>query len=368
MRLIYLSPVAWNSFPQRPHRFVQWWHEHCGGSVLWLDPYPTRLPTFADLHRLGGAPDHIAQPTPAWLKVVSVPALPIEPLPGGALLNRWRWQHTVREALAFAGNDACTLGIGKPSALAAQLLQAGGWKHSFYDAMDDFPAFFSGLSRRAAQRREADLTARVDWVVASSSSLQSRWSAGPAPVHLVPNGLDSSSLPAPVARAAHEGAHVWGYVGTVSGWFDWQWIAELAALRPQDEVRIIGPVYAPAPMPLPANVRVHPALDHAQALRAMQAFDVGLIPFKVSTLTESVDPIKYYEYRALGLPVLATPFGEMRRHAGAPGCYLAATPAAAPSALQAALGWTRDIGQAAEFARQQDWSVRFGPLATLLFD
>jgi hypothetical protein len=44
-------------------------------------------------------------------------------------------------------------------------------------------------------------------------------------------------------------------------------------------------------------------------------FTVGLIPFLINELTDGVDPVKYYEYRALGLPVVATPFGELaRRH------------------------------------------------------
>ena len=38
----------------------------------------------------------------------------------------------------------------------------------------------------------------------------------------------------------------------------------------------------------------------------------GLIPFRIDPLTDCVDPVKYYEYRAMGLPVLSTRFGEMR--------------------------------------------------------
>ena len=38
---------------------------------------------------------------------------------------------------------------------------------------------------------------------------------------------------------------------------------------------------------------------------------MGLIPFKKNLLTRCVDPIKFYEYYATGLPVLTTDFGEM---------------------------------------------------------
>lgn len=362
MRLIYLSPVAWNSFAQRPHRFVQWWLARFGGEVLWLEPYPTRLPRAADFRRLRGAPDHVQQATPAGLHVLRVPAWPIEPLPFVHGLNRSRWASVVQAVTRFAQGRRCTLGIGKPSALAEQLLGASGWAHTFYDAMDDFPAFFSGLSQRAAERREQRLCAQVDWVMASSSTLHARWTQGARPVHLVRNGLDAAQLPAARDRVAHGSPAVLGYVGTVSGWFDWQWVAQLAQARPQDEVRIIGPVYAAAPMALPTNVKLLPALAHADALRAMQDFDVGLIPFQATRLTASVDPIKYYEYRALGLPVLSTRFGDMTLRAEEPGCFLADTPTEVVQGVVAALAWHGDALAARRFAAGQDWALRFEPL------
>ena len=35
-------------------------------------------------------------------------------------------------------------------------------------------------------------------------------------------------------------------------------------------------------------------------------FDVALIPFKISDLSDATDPIKLYEYFALGKPVVAS--------------------------------------------------------------
>ena len=48
------------------------------------------------------------------------------------------------------------------------------------------------------------------------------------------------------------------------------------------------------------------------------ALSAGIIPFKVNRLTAAVDPIKYYEYRAAGLPVISTEFGEMRQRRADP--------------------------------------------------
>ncbi|KVO05327.1 hypothetical protein WJ70_26980 [Burkholderia ubonensis] len=45
----------------------------------------------------------------------------------------------------------------------------------------------------------------------------------------------------------------------------------------------------------------------------VREFAVGLIPFRLNDLTSGVDPIKFYEYRSLGVPVWSTNFGEMQQ-------------------------------------------------------
>jgi hypothetical protein len=101
-------------------------------------------------------------------------------------------------------------------------------------------------------------------------------------------------------------------VGTIAEWFDWELVREIALANPDLLVRLIGPVYKGAPFPLPNNIEVTGIRAHDQAMAEMSEFDAGLIPFKVNELTEFVDPIKFYEYRAMGLKVFTTAFGELR--------------------------------------------------------
>ena len=106
--LVYVSPLPWHSFAQRPHKFVEWFHARHGGPVLWIDPYPTRLPGPEDLRRLrtklrGGSPP-AARALPGWLTVLPAPALPIEPLPGSGLLNGLLWRK-LHQAVARFGAD-----------------------------------------------------------------------------------------------------------------------------------------------------------------------------------------------------------------------------------------------------------------------
>jgi hypothetical protein len=360
MRLVYLSPLPWASFAQRPHKLVEWFHAQTGGDVLWVDPYPTRLPAWSDLGRIAaGSQDGGATAIPQWLKVLKPSSLPIEPLPGSGLLNALFWKKLLREIDIFAGRDATVVGIGKPSVLALKLLSRNATAMSFYDAMDDFPAFYTGISRMAMASREQLLASRVHQVFASSTKLLERWHGDKQNVSLVHNGLSAGMLPAFVQRKNRDSPKVLGYVGTIGEWFDWDWLLALAQARAADRIRLIGPVFAQLPTALPGNVELLPPCDHASALAAMQDFDVGLIPFKINPLTASVDPIKFYEYRGLGLPVVSTRFGEMALRTGVTGTYLSDGPNDVTLPVEAALAYRPDEVEIQEFRTANSWEARF---------
>jgi len=274
-------------------------------------------------------------------------------------VNGLLWQGHMRTIEDFAEGGATLLAIGKPSVFALELLNRLPDCSSLYDAMDDFPAFYAGLSRFALMRREREIARRVRIILASSSELKSRWAKIHKDVRLVHNGLDLSAFqpmePAPISSKKK----VFGYVGTIASWFDWDWVCALAEARPDDEIRLIGPVFQPAPRKLPGNVHLLPACGHAEALKAMTEFHVGLIPFKKNALTASVDPIKYYEYRALGLSVISTDFGEMSLRAGERGVFITRSSGDVPAIADSAIQFFGDAGDARAFAVQNTWEARF---------
>lgn len=361
MRLVYLSPVPWASFAQRPHKFVEWFHARTGGSVLWVDPYPTRFPNWKDLRRLRPPASETQQiSTPTWLTVVKLGWLPIEPLPGSGWVNGRLWQCQLGELTDFASQSNTWLVIGKPSVLGLELLKTLSHCPSFYDAMDDFPAFYNrGLSRLALGRRERLIAQRVDVIMASSSALKSRWALIHKDVRLVLNGLDLSAMQLVERKHVSSGKKVFGYVGTIASWFDWDWVCAMAKARPNDEIRLIGPVLELLAGKLPDNVKLMPACAHAEALQAMMQFHVGLIPFKKNALTASVDPIKYYEYRALGLPVISTDFGEMSFRSGESGVFITQSESDVSVMAEAALQFNVDTGADRAFAQVNNWEARF---------
>lgn len=362
MHLVYLSPVRWTSFAQRPHWFVEWFHKRTGANVLWIDPYPARFPKWSDLRgvmRSRGRPDGVGRAIPPWLAVVTPLAVPIEPLPGSGWLHRVFWHRIFRRVGAIAReHDPALLVIGKPSVMALALIQAGRWSTVVYDAMDDFPAFFSGMSRWAMAKRQQGIVRAVSELWVSSAPLYHGLEAVRADARLVPNGLAAEAL-ADLYRLPGGEKPIFGYVGTIADWFDWRWIFRLAEESTTSEIRLIGPVHTAVPALLPGNIRMLGPCDHQTALRHMQGFDVGLIPFVKSRLTAAVDPIKYYEYKALGLAVLSTDFGQMSYRRGEWGVYLSDGGRELSSTARMALDYVADRAKVDAFRRDVDWDHVF---------
>ena len=336
--------------------------------MLWIEPYPTRFLRLNDLGRLRALPaSGLSVETPSWVTVLKPGGLPIEPLPGSGWVNQQLWRHAFGVISDFVGDSKVLLAIGKPSVMALVLLKRFHHCPSLYDAMDDFPAFYTGLSRLALARRERLIAQRVDTIWASSTAIQKNLGRYNNDVRLVHNGLDLSVLPpASGTRSGSSEKRILGYVGTIAAWFDWDWVCALAQARPKDEIRLIGPVFERPAKKLPDNIVLLPACNHDAALKAMMDFDVGLIPFKRNKLTDSVDPIKYYEYSALALPVLSTSFGEMRFRSNIPGVFISQSVSDSAELAETSFQFYRDTEYAHAFTLENSWEVRFD--GSRLFD
>lgn len=360
-QLLYFSPVEWDSYAQRPHYVARHFLDRGGAAVTWVDPYPNRLPRLGDLRRR--VPRRPRVDEDPRVTVVRVPAWPVEPLPGGPVLNRaLRWTGVLDTlGRAMAGGDG-VIGVGRPSALAVTALARFPSRARFYDAMDDFPEFYRGLSRRSMRRREDAVLAGVDRVYAASDALVEKFARRGVKATLVANAYAMGTLPPFVPRAP--GAEpVFGYVGTVGEWFDWDLVRRLASAFPRAEVRIVGPVYAPPPRVLPANVRLAGECPQPAAVAHLRDFACGLIPFRRTPLTAAVDPIKYYEYRGMGLPVLSTRFGQMAARGPAEGVFMTDDSSGIEAVVRTALAHVPDPAAVARFRAENDWDTRLGRAA-----
>ncbi|CDK01846.1 conserved hypothetical protein [Microbacterium sp. C448] len=251
-----------------------------------------------------------------------------------ALLRR-----DVRRAVARAGLVEPVLWVNDPS--WAGLVARTGWP-SLYDMTDDWLAADRGereLRRIAAN--EAVLMQRCRAVVVCSTGLFDTRNEERSVV-LIPNAVDVARYRVPHDRPADLPERSALYVGTLhEDRLDVDLVLRTAdaAASAAGSVVLVGPSALAA-----ANVdrlAAHPAV----ALLGPKAFTdvpaylqhaaVLIVPHIVDAFTDSLDPIKLYEYLAVGRPVVSTPVAGFRTLAS--NSLTVADAAAFPDAVSALL-------------------------------
>ena len=110
-----------------------------------------------------------------------------------------------------------------------------------------------------------------------------------------------------------------GYYGAVESWFDNDIIKNIL-LENKNFVVIIGE----ANIDKIKSDRVFyiGKVEYNKLKWYAREFDVAIIPFKVNKITNSVSPVKFFEYSALNLPCVSTKINEMKIYKNRSGVYL----------------------------------------------
>ena len=274
--------------------------------------------------------------------------------------DRWALP-PVRRVLTRAGFDhADILWLTNVHAYS-WLIRQPGYRAIVYRAADNHAAF--AASPRSLPAIEETVVRRADAVFAVSHAVYERLrqvrSEG---VYHLPNGVDLARFEAvqPLPpEVAHLRRPIAVYVGAIHYWFDVNLLAEVARRRDDVSFILIGQAHVPLTRltDLP-NVHFLGTRPPEELPAYLQHADVGLIPFIQSSLTDSINPLKMYEYLACGLPVVSTDLAEVRAME-AP-VYLAQDVASFCDTLDAALSIAdADRGVYRAYAAQHTWQARY---------
>jgi len=186
--------------------------------------------------------------------------------------------------------------------------RAAGWITA-YDALDDWAEFERvGHATWYDEAFERRLLQECDATFAVNEALAARLeSLGAAGTEVIRNGVRPGIERVGTTPPLPRGEVTVGYFGHLAGaWFDWQLVADAASARPRWQFYLIGYGGAPEGVTLPPNVALlGRRLQHELAGLAA-GWDVAIVPFKAERLAVAADPIKTYEYLAMGLPVVTT--------------------------------------------------------------
>ncbi|OLT21859.1 hypothetical protein BJF81_14640 [Ornithinimicrobium sp. CNJ-824] len=191
------------------------------------------------------------------------------------------------------------------------VLRETGWR-SLYDITDDW--LVADRPEREQERiraQESHLLERCDAIVVCSPRLLAKGLPS-NPAHLVPNAVDVGAYRTSWPRPGElPSGRVALYVGTLHrDRLDLDLTVQTAAhLMGTASVVLLGPVALEEhDRQFLRNAGVHllGAVHSASVPAFLQHADVLILPHVISPFTESLDPIKAYEYKASGRPVVAT--------------------------------------------------------------
>jgi glycosyltransferase involved in cell wall biosynthesis len=214
-----------------------------------------------------------------------------------------------------------------------------------YHCVDDISAhaLIDTASFRAAEDRFA---ARADLVLASAPKLADRMRALGANVLDAPNVADTALFagaldPGPVdpGIAALRAPRIVFTGAIAAAKLDMELLVALARARRDWSLALVGPIGAGDPrtdvsaLAGEPNIHLLGARSYTELPEVLRGADAGLIPYARNELTESIFPMKVYEYLAAGLPVVAT---QLPALAGVDGVATAADAAGFVQLLEAA--------------------------------
>ncbi len=291
--------------------------------------------------------------------------------------NEWLERAQVRRVLRQLHMRPDVLWTQNPE--AAHWLATPDIGSAVYDATDDWSAMSGPRGWVDVVRRgQEQLASRADTVLACSQVLFDKWSRLNKRTYLVPNGVDVAHyanvghLPLPTA-VADLPRPVLGYTGTLHDErVDVDLVCRVAAARPSWQLVFIGPnlLGAASHRRLAAlpNVRLLGPRSYGDLPASMGVFDVCIIPHRVTPFTESLNPIKIYEYLATGLPIVSTPVATVRELPDV--VYLAHDATEFVASAEVALA-ERDDGRRARrrtLAKENSWQQRVTDVMVALND
>jgi teichuronic acid biosynthesis glycosyltransferase TuaH len=261
-------------------------------------------------------PATYAAPGFPQITITHPPKLLPDSLAWGRWINQALFRRHVRQTARELGLRQALLWLN-----AHQSVHSVGQFHEsavIYDITDDWTC--SSQSPASVKRtiaQDAQLCRLADATIVCSQHLMDLKQRLAPHLHLIPNGVDAAHY----ARVADgtatlpEAARRWpkpvlGYTGTLHpDRIDLELIIALASAH-AGSIALIGPNHLSADandrLLKLGNVFLPGPVPYQQIPDYMAGFDVCITPHRMTPFTESLNPIKLWEYLAAGLPIVST--------------------------------------------------------------
>ena len=224
-------------------------------------------------------------------------------------------QKSILDGLVAAAAGPLTLWYYTPMALPfSRHLEPG---LIIFDKMDELAAFANAPPLLKAL--EAEMLERADLVFTGGAAMHAAAAHRHGNIHCFPSSIDTShfskaraGLPDPVDQAVIPHPRI-GFFGVIDERMDVALVGDMAKLRPDWQIVMIGPTAKidPAHLPQAGNLHWLGGKSYAELPAYLAGWDAGFMPFAINEATKYISPTKTPEFLAAGLPVVSTAIADV---------------------------------------------------------
>ena len=316
----------------------------------------------------------LRQIQPGLMAYAPPPVLPIYYHPATNAVNQRITTGSVRAACRRLGWQPTVLWTYWPN--SRHIVGRLGERLSVYHCIDDFARVpYPFVTSATIARQEEALARAVDIVFVRTQGQLDRLRRFNSNAHLVRGGVDfdafASSDLEPDPQVSSIAPPRVGWVGTLDDRVDADLVLRCAQQTPEISWVIVGPIKRhrldlDSVVDLP-NVHHLPPCDYRRVPSIVTALDVCLIPYRLTSLTEGVSPLKLYECLAAGKPVVATPLPYLTDEVDV--VYLARTSREFVRRIREALhdpARAQEVAHRQQRARAHSWDAHVSQITAVL--
>lgn len=304
MNILYFSPILWDSLKQRPQHIAEGLSKK--HKVVFYEPVISFLNSLKSKNHLYKGYEKELSSSLKVKRLSGLLRLPrsldiYDPLGINNISERLQLMSAYKEC------DAVWLG----SPLYYSCFKGLKDKLLIYDKMDDYSFITPDRRiRKLIQRNEIELIKSADIIFTSYSSFK-RDVSGKSNAVLVKNGADEinkdsliqSSEAEMIRRLRNSGRCIFGYVGTIDYWFDFEAVKRILKSDSRNAVVIVGNRRISC-VEDPDIIYID-AVDKRKLPGIIDEFDFCLYNFKFGEYLDTINPVKIYEYLGLNKPVIS---------------------------------------------------------------
>ena len=306
MKVVILSEVDWDYLWQRHHVWATLYAEQ-GLPTFYINKQGMRMPKW---HEWGYVLKRILQkpnvPTSSPVKIRS-------PLffPGNSLVSRLlnRFFFVPRFVKELRNEADLLLHVYQPTALTQMLIEELPGAQVLYDCVQNFADHPTAST--ATRRIEKWLIARADLMITDSDFLYELHKPVKKDLIQVPPGVDFDAFRS-CYRGDEKSSHPrFVYYGNIRSDLDFTLINGIAERG--YSVTLVGKTHPDILLRISPRVKLVPQKTYAELPAFLKMYDILLLPYAVNSFTQGIIPAKMYECLAMGKPILATRFGNLKK-------------------------------------------------------